>query len=102
MEHYQELGEIIRGSYASDNTFVMGHGSLWGHYQKRLKCAVRNSVDKAKRKENSSNGTESADTVLYMLCCIYSINSGVIKNRTDRYIPILYVNPVKEPQLLRF
>ena len=30
------------------------------------------------------------------------INSGVMKNGTDRYVLIIYINPVKESQLLRF
>ena len=32
---------------------------------------------------------------------VYTYNSGVIKNGTDRYVPIFYINPVKESQLLR-
>ena len=29
-------------------------------------------------------------------------NSGFIKNETDKYILTVYINPVKESQLLRF
>ena len=32
----------------------------------------------------------------------YAPNSGFIKNETDKYILIVYINPVKESQLLRF
>ena len=70
----------------------------------KSESSILGSLAKKLKKEDPAKGQGKAGRASANAsdCASACVNSGFIKNETDRYVPIFHVNPVKECQLLKF